>query len=135
MRVVIDTNILISFGIRPSTEFERLFDHLATHGTPLVSSSTIQELLQVLSRDKFRKYLPLEKSTKYIEWYLGLSETITVSEHVIACRDPKDDKFLSVAIAGRADCIIAGDHDLLDMRSFRNIPIYRPAEFLRLFVK
>ena len=47
-----------------------------------------------------------------------------------ACRDPKDDKFLEAALAVRADCIVSGDADLLDMTSFEEIPILRPAEFL-----
>ena len=58
-----------------------------------------------------------------------------VTEHVVACRDPKDDKFLSVAVSGRADCIIAGDKDLLEMVTFGGVPVYRPADFIRLFIK
>jgi uncharacterized protein len=62
----------------------------------------------VLSREKFRKYVPLDQGIDYVEWYAGISEQVIVTEHVIACRDPKDDKFLSVAVAGKADCIMAG---------------------------
>jgi hypothetical protein len=36
MRVVVDTNILVSFAIRPNRDFERLFDYLAAHGNTLV---------------------------------------------------------------------------------------------------
>jgi predicted nucleic acid-binding protein len=52
-----------------------------------------------------------------------------------ACRDPRDGKFLSLAVAGRADCIVSGDGDLLDMAAYRSIPVYRPAEFLRIFAE
>lgn len=134
MRVVVDTNILVSFAIRHNPDFERIFDHIAAHGALLVSEDTIAELYDVLSRDKFRKYLPLADSIDYVEWYAGISERVDIVKPVVACRDPKDDKFLSVAVAGKADCIIAGDHDLLDMIRFDGIPIYRPAEFIRLFV-
>lgn len=89
----------------------------------------------MLCRDRFRKYIPLDQSIDYVEWYAGLSEQIIVTEHVAACRDPKDDKFLSLAVSGKADCIIAGDNDLLDMVKFNGVPVYRPAEFIRLFVK
>lgn len=135
MRVVIDTNILVSFAIRPNRNFERILDHIAAHGVSLVSDDTIAELFDVLSREKFRKYIPLEQSIDYVEWYDGISEQIIVTEHVIACQDPKDDKFLSVAVSGKADCIIAGDHHLLDMIEFRGVPVYRPAEFIRLFIR
>jgi predicted nucleic acid-binding protein len=59
MRVVFDTNILVSFAIRPSPSFERIFDHVAAHGISLVSEETVAELFDVLSRDKFRRYIPL----------------------------------------------------------------------------
>jgi putative PIN family toxin of toxin-antitoxin system len=134
MRVVIDTNILVSFAIRPNPSFEKIFDHIAAHGVSLISEDTITELFDVLSRDKFRKYIPLDQSLDYIEWYSGISEQVIVTEHVVACVDPKDDKFLSLAVSAKADCIIAGDHHLLDMIRFNDIPIYRPTDFSRFFI-
>ena len=135
MRVVVDTNILVSFVIRPNRDFERLFDYLAGHADTLISEETIAELFAVLSREKFRKYIPQDSAIDYVEWYAGISQSIAVTEHVVACRDPKDDKFLSLAVAGKADCVIAGDSDLLDMVAYKGIPIYRAAEFLKLFVE
>jgi uncharacterized protein len=135
MRVVIDTNILISFAIRPNRNFERIFDHVAAHGVSLVSEDTLTELFDVLTRDKFRKYIPLDQSIDYVEWYAAISEQIIVTDHIIACHDPKDDKFLSIAVSGQADCIIAGDHHLLDMIQFNGIPVYSPVEFISLFIK
>jgi putative PIN family toxin of toxin-antitoxin system len=58
MRVVVDTNILVSFAIRPNPDFEKIFDHIAAHGVSLVSDDTLAELFDVLSRDRFRKYIP-----------------------------------------------------------------------------
>jgi putative PIN family toxin of toxin-antitoxin system len=134
-RVVIGTNILVSFAIGPNPEFEKIFDFRAAHCESLVSNDSIAELFNVLSRDRFRKYIPLDQNIDYIEWYAGLSEQIIVTEHVVVCRDPKDDKFLSVAVSGKADCIIVGDNNFLDMVEFSGIPVYRPAEFIRLFIK
>jgi len=133
MRVVVDTNILVSFAISPSLDFERLFDYLSFHGIILISEETIAELFTVLKRLKFRKYISQDSAIEYIEWYIGISETVTVTEQVIACRDPKDDKFLSLAVTGRADCLIAGDKDLLDMMNYEGIPIYRAADFLKFY--
>jgi putative PIN family toxin of toxin-antitoxin system len=135
MRVVIDTNILVSFAIRPNPDFEKIFDHIAAQGVSLVSEDTLAELFDVLSRERFRKYIPLDQSIDYVEWYAGISEQVIVTEQVVACRDPKDDKFLSLAVSGKADCILAGDRDLLDMVKFNDIPVYRPAKFIRLFIK
>jgi putative PIN family toxin of toxin-antitoxin system len=133
IRVVVDTNILISFAIRPNENFERMFDFLARQGITLISDDTVAELFTVLNREKFRKYIRQDSAMDYIEWYVGISESVTVTESVIACRDPKDDKFLSLAVAGKADCIIAGDSDLLDMIAYEGIPIYRATDFLKLF--
>jgi putative PIN family toxin of toxin-antitoxin system len=133
MRVVVDTNILISFAIRPSKDFEKLFDYLADNGVTLISEDTVAELFTVLSREKFRKYIPQDSALDYIDWYIGISESVTVTKQVFACRDPKDNKFLSLAITGKADCIIAGDKDLLDMIAYEDIPIYRATDFLKIF--
>lgn len=53
-----------------------------------------------------------------------------ITHAVRACRDPKDDKFLELAVNGRADLIVTGDRDLLDLNPFRDIPIIAPAEYL-----
>jgi putative PIN family toxin of toxin-antitoxin system len=94
----------------------------------------LDELFQVLTREKFRKYIPLDQSIDYVEWYAALSERVRIVEHIVACRDPKDGYFLSLAVAGKADCIVAGDRHLLEMVQFRGIPIHRPADFARLFI-
>lgn len=135
MRVVVDTNILVSFAIRPSKDFERLFDYLAGHGVTLISEDTVSELFSVLNREKFRKYIAQDSAIDYVEWYAGVSESVVVTQHVTACRDPKDNKFLSLAVTARADCIIAGDSDLLDMIAYDGIPIYRATDFLKLFAE
>jgi putative PIN family toxin of toxin-antitoxin system len=135
MRLVIDTNILVSFAIRPNAAFEKVFDYVAARGAPLVSEETLLELFTVLSRDKFRKYLPIDQSLDYVDWYAGISDLIAVTEKIVACRDPKDDKFLALAVAGKADCILASDNDLLDMVTFRGIPIHRPSEFIERFIE
>jgi putative PIN family toxin of toxin-antitoxin system len=134
MRVVVDTNILISFAIRPNSEFERLFDSIAQTGILLVSEDTLAELYTVLTRDRFRKYISLESARDYVDWYLGISELVTVRGRLTVCRDPRDDKFLELAVAGRATSVISGDADLLVLHPFRRIPILRPAQFLESLV-
>ena len=52
---------------------------------------------------------------------------------ITECRDPKDNKFLELAVAGKADCIVTGDKDLLVLHPFRNIRIITPKEFLSQF--
>ena len=59
------------------------------------------------------------------------AELVTITEQVAACRDPKDDKFLELAVNGRADVILSGDADLLVLGLFHDIPILDPATFGR----
>ena len=47
-----------------------------------------------------------------------------------ACRNPRDDKFLELAVHGLADAIVTGDRNLLELNPFRGIAILTPAEYL-----
>jgi predicted nucleic acid-binding protein len=58
-------------------------------------------------------------------------EEVTVAERMTICRDPRDDKFLELAAAGRATHVVSGDADLLELHPFRTARIVTPAEFLR----
>ena len=51
----------------------------------------------------------------------------------MACRDPDDNILLALALDGKADYIVSGDKDLLDLTPFQDIPILKPAEFLKMF--
>jgi len=62
---------------------------------------------------------------------LARAELVTIKKRIIACRDPKDDKFLELAVNGHADLIVSGDADLLAFNPFREIPIVTPATFVQ----
>ena len=57
-------------------------------------------------------------------------EMVEITETFTDCRDAKDNKFLELAVSGKADCIVSGDADLLVLNPFRGIPILTPREFL-----
>ncbi len=59
-------------------------------------------------------------------------ELVTPSRRTTTCRDPLDDKFLEVAVSGKAGVIISGDEDLIALGTFEGIPIVRPAVFLEM---
>ena len=59
------------------------------------------------------------------------AEFISIIQFVRECGDPKDDKFLEVALNGRAGAIVTGDTDLLDMNPWRGTDIVSPANYLR----
>ncbi len=58
------------------------------------------------------------------------AEQVEVTDVITACRDAKDNKFLEVAVSGRASHIITGDEDLLVLHPFRGIAVVAPQAFL-----
>ncbi len=58
------------------------------------------------------------------------AQFIDVTEQISECRDPKDNKYLELALSGQAECIVTGDDDLLVLNSFRGIEILTVQEFL-----
>jgi uncharacterized protein len=61
---------------------------------------------------------------------LKVAEMIEINDTIAACRDPKDDKLLELAVGGNADFLITGDKDLLVLNPFRAVKIITPREFL-----
>src|ERR1700730_2961971 len=100
------------------------------HDVLLKSLATERQLFEVLARP----YLASLISPVADDWLKGRSasaETVSITERIAACRDPTDDKFLELAVNGRADLIISGDGDLLALNPFRQIPIVTPAAFVQ----
>ena len=130
MRVVVDTNVVVSallFGASvPGSAFVRVLDR----GTILTSRSFVRELDDVLRRAKFDQYLSREDRDRFLEALIRESELVDISETVKACRDPEDDRILELAVNGSADFVITGDADLLAMDPFRGTRIVTPADFL-----
>ena len=130
-RFVIDTNVIVSALIFPSSPPRLAFNKAYDEGKILASRVTILELEEVVNRKKFDKYISKEKRLQFIAKFFDDVEIIEIVEPVVACRDRKDDKFLELAVNGNADCIITGDRDLLILHPFRNIHIISPNEFLQ----
>ena len=88
----------------------------------------------VLLRKKFDKYLP-DKSERLALIHRISNASILVKPEIsiTACRDPNDNKFLELAVAAKASCIITGDDDLLILNPFREIPIMNTSDFLSRF--
>lgn len=57
-------------------------------------------------------------------------QIVEIEESIRICRDPKDDKFLEVAVNGQATSLMTGDQDLLILHPFRSIPIVTPRTFV-----
>jgi putative PIN family toxin of toxin-antitoxin system len=129
-RCVFDTNVLVSALLFIQSTPAQAFFAALHAGEILVSADVIAELNDVLGREKFARYVTEEERARFLQSLLHEARLIEVREKVQACRDPRDDKFLELAVNGEADCIVSGDEDLLSLDPFRGIPILTPDTFL-----
>jgi putative PIN family toxin of toxin-antitoxin system len=102
------------------------------NGRVLVSFATLAELYEVLSREKFRRYVDEGDIRIFLAVLTRDSEWVEVDVRIKACRDPKDDKFPEVAVSGSGTHIVTGDSDLLALHPFQGIEILPPHRFLEL---
>lgn len=129
-RVVVDNDALVSRLLIPDSVPGRAVRKAVDEAQLLVSEATLEELADVLARPKFDPYVSIADRQEFIRLLGRIAELVPITFTVRACRDPKDDRFLELAINGRTDMIVTGDRDLLELNPFQDIPIITPAEYL-----
>jgi len=130
MRVVIDTNVLISRLLLPDSVPGRAARHVIDSGVILVSEDTMNELADVLARPKLDRYLTVKTRQQFILELEEIAQFVVIVQRIHACRDPRDDKFLELSVNGQAALILTGDRDLLALNPFCGIMIQSPAAYL-----
>ena len=130
-RIVIDTNVFVSAVILPLSVPRQAVDTAVDNGIVLLSEATMDELTEVLYRPRLDSYVTVGERTIFLSHLAATAEFVHIIQQVRECRDPTDDKFLEVALNGRADVIITGDADLLTLHPWRQIAIASPAEYLK----
>ena len=130
LRFVFDTNVLISAALSKTSVPRQALDFARRRGKVLMSWPTMAELQEVLGRKRFDKYITEEERMLFLEVIALEIQPVEISEIVTDCRDPRDNKFLEVAVNGKADGIVSGDDDLLVLNPFRGIPILKAQAFL-----
>lgn len=128
MRIVLDTNVLISavlFGGHP----RELLQH-AIQGRirPVTSTRLLDELEELLER-RFG-FSPVAAAETRSEFEV-LAEVVELIDVPRVCRDPDDDEVLAAAVLGRVTAIVTGDQDLLDLGMHDGIEILTPGFFAR----
>ena len=130
MRVVIDTNVLVSAAIKATSLPSIAVSRAGQSSTLLKSIVTEAELLAVIDRPYLARLIAPSARDRLMQ-IIDAAELVPITERVVASRDAKDDKFLELAVNGRADLIVSGDEDLLVLNPFRNIPILTPAAYVQ----
>jgi uncharacterized protein len=129
---VFDTVILIRAALSKYSNAFSCIEKADANGTLICSDETFEEFERKIMLPKFDKYALRTRRKYFLDSYGRRALNIPIKTKIIACRDPKDDKFLSLAVSADADCIITLDEDLLVLNPFQNIPIITPGVFLSM---
>jgi len=130
MRLVVDTNVFVSAALKDNSLPFFVVRWIERHDGLLKSVATEQQLLEVLARP-YIAAATIPALREGVGRLLAAAELIPIVERITACRDPTDDKFLELAVNGRADLIVSADADLLALNPFHGIPIVTPAVFVQ----
>ena len=128
MRVVLDTNVFISAVL--GGKLGVIVDEWkAGKFTLIITDSIAREYLDVINRPKFK--IPQDEILATTDYLLQTAEFVTSQEEIqVIVADLTDNKFLEAAIAGKVDFTVSGDNHLLELKSFREIPIVTARDFI-----
>lgn len=129
LRIVLDTNVIVSaiiFNGKPRA----IYDFVLNERYRTITSSTlISELTGIL----IKKFSFSLAEINLIEYQIReIFEVVHPKESINEVRDVDDNRVLEAAIAGKCQYIITGDRDLLDLKSYHQIKILTPSDFLEL---
>jgi uncharacterized protein len=128
-RIILDTNLWISFLI--SKDLSKLDELIFKKKALLVfSKELLDEFLEVTKRPKFRRFFSKTDVENVLETIDEYADFVIVKSKITICRDPKDNFLLSLSKDGKADFLLTGDKDLLDIGVFEKTSIETISDFL-----
>ena len=134
LRIVVDTNIWISFLIGKSLA-GLSEDIINGQVIVLFSDDLFRELIEVLKRPKFKKYFSELTIENLMTLLYKKVELIEINKHFEDCRDAKDNFLLDLAVSGHANYLVTGDADLLILNPFQGVEIISYQHFQNLILK
>ncbi len=128
-RIIIDTNLWISFLI--TSDYSKLDSLLINQRVDLLfSKELLTEFIEVANRPKLKKYFKSSDIEDLLILLENRMELVEVRCKIKICRDPKDNFLLELAKDGKADFLITGDKDLLELKNLGKTKIMTIAQFL-----
>jgi len=132
--IVLDSNVIVSAILKPNSIASNALDIAIENFDIVASRESLDELLDVLKRPKFDKYLSHDDRIEDLRDYINITKKIPVTLEVFDCKDPKDNKFLALAREAKAVLIVSGDRqDLLSMNPYHGIKIIGVREFIETY--
>ena len=132
-KVVLDTNVLVS-GVIASGYSASILDAARREEIKLVTSvHLLEEFSEVISRRHIARKYPkvAEEAESLLDFLRAFADMSSgIPDEKTISRDRDDDFVLACAVEGNADCIVSGDPHLLDLKTYRDIPILTPKEFV-----
>lgn len=128
--IVLDASTLVSAAFNSVAVPARAVQRALREDRVAVSEAVMVELLEVLDRPRVARFIDPDLRTELLWQLETLGVPFAPAERVTDCRDPKDDKYLELALAAAAWAIVSGDADLLVLHPWRGVRILRPAEYL-----
>jgi len=130
--IIFDASALVSAALKVDSVPEHALLRAEEVDVFALSPAVEKEIVEVFNRRRFVQAIRQERR----EYVLGILRDEAVwfepAVRIADCRDPKDDKYLELALAAGAEIIVSGDDDLLVLQPWRGVRILRPAEYLAL---
>jgi len=128
--IIFDASALVSAALKADSVPERALLRAEEVDVFALSAEVDAEIAGVLGRPKFAFAIPLARRERVLEILRRAAVWFEPAVPVTDCRDPKDDKYLEVALAAGAETIVSSDDDLLVLHPWRGVHILRPADYL-----
>ena len=133
-KVIFDTNVWISFLI--GKRLLIIKNYIADGRITIIATRQLfEEIKEVTSRDRLKKYFPQESVSELIQLLETISEQIEIKPMHFLNRDPKDNFLLDLIDFSKADYLVTGDKDLLELNPFKTATILTPADFEKAMAK
>ena len=136
MRVVPDASTLVSAALKSGSIPDQALLFIVSGFNQLVVSQAVEdEYREVLLRPKFDRYVSIDHRRRVVDTALSAAEWVAPTVEIRECSAPKDDKYLSLALAAEPEVGVSSDpRHLLPMHPWRGISIVTPADYLKLYV-
>ena len=130
--IVFDASALVGAALKAESVPERALLHAEAADVFALSTAVDAEIAAVLDRPKFAHAIPRERRERILTILRGAAVWFAPAVRVTDCRDPKDDKYLELALAAGAETLVSSDDDLIVLHPWRGVRILRPADYLAL---
>ena len=125
-----DASTVVSAALKADSVPERTLLRAEEADVFALSAAVDAEISGVLNRPKFARAISRRRRDRVLRILRGAAIWFDPVVRVTDCRDPKDDKYLELALAAGAEIIVSSDDDLLMLHPWRGTRILNPADYL-----